>query len=295
MIVQQEIYPPLRLHWVVIAFGFTTIAVTLVGSLGQHRPSFHSTPNNWFSVVNFHRWSKDSIGTERELRHRKKSAKKLGRIVNGDPTGAGKYPFMVALYATETPNLPDDLPVCGASLITPSIALTAAHCIMKIKSAEFGRYDINDNEGVQFFDNLLRRYHPLYDATTFNYDYALVKFTTDVKNPYLVQLWQTPEIPNEMTVMGWGVTDFESSTQPDTLLEADVSRFDTTQCAKNYAPEKITGNMFCASNSDEGRDACQGDSGTFMKSDLFYDSLVYCKHRAYRIPHSRRTHYNQWA
>lgn len=265
MNVQQEINPPVRLSWVVFAFGFTTIAVTLVGSLGQRGPSFRTNGNTWFSEENRLRPSKDRIGTERELRHRKKSTKKLGRIVNGDPTGAGKYPFIVALYSTETPNPPEDHPACGASLITPNVALTAAHCIMKIKSAEFGRYDVNDNEGVQFFDNLLRRYHPLYDAATFNYDYALVKFPSEAKDPYLVQLWQTPELPNEMTIMGWGVTGFESETQPDRLLEANVSRFDAKECATNYAPEKITENMFCAANSDEGRDACQGDSGTYLK------------------------------
>lgn len=52
-------------------------------------------------------------GNRRVQRQKKRSlSQKEGRIVGGAPTGAGTYPFMVALYDTESLDS-GALPVCG--------------------------------------------------------------------------------------------------------------------------------------------------------------------------------------
>ena len=261
-----DMNPSSRHKWAAKAAGFTLMAATFLtlSMSKQSHQSFGMTAHRTLSEISrIHEKhtrgsaSKSITPTKRKIRER---APKQGRIVNGSPAGAGTYPFIVALYATEAPSPPNDLPVCGGSLITPSIVLTAAHCIFSIKAAEYGRYDVNDNSGVQFFTNLQRRFHPLYDASTFNHDYALVQLPSAVKDAFLVQLRQTPEVPEVMTIMGWGNTKFDGE-QSNVLLEGNIKRFDTEVCRKNYAPDKITENMFCAADINEGRDSCQGDSG----------------------------------
>lgn len=180
------------------------------------------------------------------------------RIVGGSPAGRGKYPYVVPLFNSIDPS--DVLPVCSGSLITPSVVLTAAHCIFNIRSAMVGRYDFSVlEEGVQTYTNIQRRFHPGFNANTFDFDYALIKLDRPQPDAKLVHLRRTPEIPSEMTIMGWGATSFEGQQQPNVMLEANVTRFDSDQCAFNYDPEQVTENMFCA--NELNRDACQGDSG----------------------------------
>lgn len=258
--------PSSRNRWSAIAAGFTLMASTflILSILKQSHQSFDMTSHRMLSEISrIHEKNSSGFASKSitlKKRKRRQRAPKQGRIVNGSPAGAGTFPFIVALYSTEAPSPPDDLPVCGGSLITPSVVLTAAHCIFSIKAAEYGRYDVNDNSGVQFFTNVQRRFHPLYDAGSFNHDYALVQLPSQVENAFLVQLWQTPEFPEVMTVMGWGNTKFDGE-QSNVLLEGNVQRFDTEVCRKNYAPDEITENMFCAADINEGRDSCQGDSG----------------------------------
>jgi len=205
---------------------------------------------------------KNDEATERRLsgsgpmRKRNRSSSDT-RIVGGTPAGVGAYPFIVSLYNVDEPD--GKLPVCGGTLITPNVVLTAAHCILDIRSAETGRYDYDaDEPGVETFTDLVRRRHPDYDANTFDYDYALIKLDRPHPDPFLASLRTTPEIPQTLIIMGWGLIS-DGGEQSDVMLEAEVRRFGTDQCETNYAPDPITENMFCA--NEDGIDACQGDSG----------------------------------
>mmetsp|Transcript_19235 Transcript_19235/g.27734 ORF Transcript_19235/g.27734 Transcript_19235/m.27734 type:complete len:345 (+) Transcript_19235:64-1098(+) len=210
-----------------------------------------------------------SIVALEEKRHHKKkgvvasSTKKANnsssvRIVNGEPAGGvDRFPWMVSLYNRKDPE--NILPVCGGSLITPSVVLTAAHCIFSIQSAEIGRYDYEANdEVVETFTDIEKRFHPDYEEATFNFDYALVKLERPHPNPFLVDLRRTTEVPSELQIMGWGLLE-EDGEQPTLLQTAVVSRVFFEDCTQGYLPEEITENMFCA--REDTIDSCQGDSG----------------------------------
>ena len=137
--------------------------------------------------------------------------------------------------------------------------LTAAHCIKTTQSAAIGRYGhfVKESDAKIYVD-LEARVHPLFDPVTYDFDYALLKLDRAHPNPMMVSLWKTPEIPEELTILGWGLTS-DGGVQSNMLLMAIVRRFNTSQCNENYSPETISENMFCA--VENGVDACQGDSG----------------------------------
>lgn len=138
--------------------------------------------------------------------------------------------------------------------------MTAAHCVEDIKSAQIGKYDYSIYEnGTESYFTLESRSHPKFDFDTYDFDYALIKLDRKQPNSFMVSLRTNPEIPEVLTIMGWGLTS-DGGFQPTTLLAADVIRFDTAQCRINYNnADLITDNMFCA--EEDGIDACQGDSG----------------------------------
>ena len=49
------------------------------------------------------------------------------RIVAGDDASDGAWPWIGSLRFTVPPNKQEHM--CGASLVTPTIAVTAAHCV----------------------------------------------------------------------------------------------------------------------------------------------------------------------
>ena len=59
------------------------------------------------------------------------------------------------------------------------------------------------------------------------------------------------------TVSGWGTLQ-SGGFQPDQLMEVNVTTMSNTECNEDYGGD-ILDSMICA--SDDGKDACQGDSG----------------------------------
>jgi hypothetical protein len=119
-----------------------------------------------------------------------------------------------------------------------------------------GKYNYAAEEtGILTFFNVERRFHPQFDVRTFDHDYALVKLGREHPDPHLVQLRNTSEIPETLTIMGWGLTK-ENGDQSDILLEGTVRRFNTSECRQRLEPDPVTENMFCA--WEDGVDTCQG-------------------------------------
>ena len=59
------------------------------------------------------------------------------------------------------------------------------------------------------------------------------------------------------TVTGWGTLSF-GGRQPNKLMEVNVTTMTNTECNQDYNGD-VLDSMICA--RDDGKDACQGDSG----------------------------------
>jgi trypsin len=180
------------------------------------------------------------------------------RIVGGTDAFQGEFPFIVALYRTTDIYL-DLEPVCGGSLITPNVVMTAAHCMGEFKRVEINRYKQSDDRDVDRYFSFELRINPDYNPKIVDYDVGLIKLPTPqlVATPISLATDET-EIPSAMTVMGWGQLSLDGD-QPDTLQQVSVNPVSQDQCQTAYNGFTITDRMFCAETP--GKDACFGDSG----------------------------------
>jgi hypothetical protein len=176
---------------------------------------------------------------------------------------------------------------CGASLITPTVALTAAHCV-----SVTGRYDIQFHRYNETVDsgeegairrniNLVKK-HPqsrqsrivndnstnyLYNYVT-DYDYALIFWDKPVNLNYPVLYFGERELDGyRSTTYGWGAT-MEGGRQSDILRGvAGLKIWTNENCEEILGDSSVTPRMICA-GGEHNYDACQGDSGGPLVLDV---------------------------
>ncbi len=203
-------------------------------------------------------------------------------IINGTAGSISTYPWIVYL-AYDTGEQ-----YCGASLISPTWILTAAHCFLNeagdeidIETGALSRVFLNTDTttppGSAAIEGAIGQIiiHPNYQPnmeTSPNpndFDIALVEITAAVELqpiPLLAAGAPTIAAGIEGIIMGWGTTQVneenESTDASNTLLQARQTIVDNDTCLEIYT-DGITDNMICAGGSAAAptADTCQGDSG----------------------------------
>ena len=190
--------------------------------------------------------------------------KQSERIVNGKPASANEYPWMAAMIPANGGGI-----FCGASIISNSWILTAAHCFKYLtKPSEInvivGDHDLTSIYPESYFEVEQIILHPEYDEPTINNDIAVLKLKNpltfgdgiaSVCLPFDVTVEQF--IGQELHTIGWGKLS-EGGFGTFELQELPIPIITDAECEKTYGAG-LTDKMFCAYKS--GSDTCQGDSG----------------------------------
>jgi len=190
------------------------------------------------------------------------------RIVGGRPADPDEWPWLAALVHKSGRGSGQ---YCGATLISDTHVLTAAHCLAPFKKEDIlvklGEYDF-DKEGEtgdQTFSVQSMKNHENYNDVSYENDIAIIKLDRPATLSKSVWPICLPPASERFTnrrafVIGWGTIYFGGPVS-STLQEVNVRVWEPSQCAKNYATldRKVLDTMLCAGETN--RDSCQGDSG----------------------------------
>eukprot|EP00970_Alexandrium_tamarense_P000139 scaffold18_cov241-Alexandrium_tamarense.AAC.2 len=176
-------------------------------------------------------------------------------IIGGKEITPGSRPYLLSI---------GDDPYgqyCGASLITPHFALTAAHCVLSFGGVN--KMYLKDTS--QCVGDVYT--HPEYNSYTIENDVALLYLPNGMYDIDPVQLNEDPNVPvdgSPLDLAGWGaynITDYYSyySNVPLSTTLNYVTNADCMSPPFIWQEGDITDSMMCA--IDEDSSACYGDSG----------------------------------
>jgi secreted trypsin-like serine protease len=175
------------------------------------------------------------------------------QVVGGTRAAAGEFPFMVRLSMG-----------CGGALYTPSIVLTAAHCLPATGNntsigVTAGAVDLQEPARITRTSTYVYR-APGYNNPSGD-DWGLIRLNAPITNQATLPIaTSTAYDSGTFTVAGWGAAT-EGGGQQRYLLKAQVPFITDAQCGSAYS-ELVPNEEICAGNwSSGGVDTCQGDSG----------------------------------
>ena len=198
------------------------------------------------------------------------------RIVGGTATTIQEWPWQVALTLNPSSHEGNalDRQICGGSLVTPRIVLSAAHCFFDGSwsppsdyAIVSGRTRLSSSEGVEvpvadYYYLTDSSGTQLYNPSSQEWDVVVVQLSQSLPSQPIKlasadesRLWTAGK---EAVATGWGTTFTDPKS--DVLQEASLSIVGDDECRDRWGLSSRQATvMLCA--SAPGRDTCSGDSG----------------------------------
>ncbi|XP_066486423.1 serine protease 27-like [Tiliqua scincoides] len=240
----------------------------------------------------------------------------MNRIVGGDNSQAGEWPWQVSLMRNGKHH-------CGGSLIRDQWIVTASHCFQPTdKPANFsvllGALKLSD-PGPHSITVAVRRIvrNPTYEGDLRTGDIALVELEHPVKFTHRIVPICLPDASvifppgHKCWVTGWGdVQSGEEHQTSDILQKLEVPIISTNTCNALYHQDSgepqgtrdIKSDMICAGFAAGRQDACHGDSGgplVCLMDDSWLQAGVVswgegCAQKNRPGVYARLTYYESW-
>ncbi|XP_077562673.1 serine protease notopleural [Haemaphysalis longicornis] len=195
------------------------------------------------------------------------------RIVGGEQTKFAQWPWMISLRQFKRNTF---LHKCGAALVNEYWAISAAHCVHNVSPNDIllrlGEYDLkSDREELPHLERRVQivATHPRFDASTFEYDLALLRLYEAVPfqdnvMPVCVPDTNDSFVGRTAVVTGWGRL-YEDGPLPSVMQKVSVPIITNKECESMYRKagfiEDIPNIFICAGLAKGGKDSCEGDSG----------------------------------
>ncbi|KAK9508640.1 hypothetical protein O3M35_006152 [Rhynocoris fuscipes] len=190
------------------------------------------------------------------------------RVIAGADAYLGEYPWIVAIGL-------DEMFFCGGALVSDSLVLTAAHCVMARDTPigslvlHLGDLDLTTPNETEHILRGVRKvmFHSHFHPFLLANDIALLQLDQPVHFSDTVQPVCLPSpvklgdsyIGRKATVTGWGVTSFPMGEPSPILQKLEVETMSNYQCAR-IIEEPVTLGMICAAPTTL-QGTCFGDSG----------------------------------
>ncbi|XP_048764650.2 trypsin-1-like isoform X2 [Ostrea edulis] len=199
----------------------------------------------------------------------------MHRVIGGEETRMGSLPWMAML--TE-----NGAQVCGGSIVSDRLILTAAHCFEKAESLDVRRWRVIVGKHHLLFQDLFEQTHTInriimhegYDNVTVRNDIAILVLNNHVMYNSFVMPVCLPGFSLSSLlshhghsttygiVAGWGIT--REDYPKYVLNQVTLPILNDRVCAAHdwYGSLFLPQTTFCAGYEQGGRDACAGDSGS---------------------------------